>query len=184
MLNGLSKSESVSDFRSAMRLLFACVLTCLFMCGCRSRYAWRETLGNDTSAIDQITHRVNRPGPEIHTVALSSAPITVRDRRTLAEMAFRDMSLDEVLHVAMRNSEVLRKLGGTIVQNPGALHTRFSNGLGATDPRFSAEAALSAFDAQLNGSAFFSNNDQLYNCLLYTSPSPRDLSTSRMPSSA
>ena len=25
---------------------------------------------------------------------------------------------------------------------------------------------------------------QLYNCLLYTSPSPRDLSTSRMPSSA
>ena len=26
--------------------------------------------------------------------------------------------------------------------------------------------------------------DQLKNCLLYTSPSPRDLSTSRMPSSA
>ena len=28
------------------------------------------------------------------------------------------------------------------------------------------------------------NNDQYNNCLLYTSPSPRDLSTSRMPSSA
>ena len=27
-------------------------------------------------------------------------------------------------------------------------------------------------------------NGQAYNCLLYTSPSPRDLSTSRMPSSA
>ena len=27
-------------------------------------------------------------------------------------------------------------------------------------------------------------NDQYINCLLYTSPSPRDLSTSRMPSSA
>ena len=27
-------------------------------------------------------------------------------------------------------------------------------------------------------------NDQLKSCLLYTSPSPRDLSTSRMPSSA
>ena len=27
-------------------------------------------------------------------------------------------------------------------------------------------------------------NDQIYSCLLYTSPSPRDLSTSRMPSSA
>ena len=28
------------------------------------------------------------------------------------------------------------------------------------------------------------DDDQFYDCLLYTSPSPRDLSTSRMPSSA
>ena len=28
------------------------------------------------------------------------------------------------------------------------------------------------------------NIEEFYNCLLYTSPSPRDLSTSRMPSSA
>ena len=33
-------------------------------------------------------------------------------------------------------------------------------------------------------SNFFLRNGLLYNCLLYTSPSPRDLSTSRMPSSA
>ena len=30
----------------------------------------------------------------------------------------------------------------------------------------------------------YDNVEQLYICLLYTSPSPRDLSTSRMPSSA
>ena len=30
----------------------------------------------------------------------------------------------------------------------------------------------------------FLNPDNSYDCLLYTSPSPRDLSTSRMPSSA
>ena len=30
----------------------------------------------------------------------------------------------------------------------------------------------------------FDIQDQSYTCLLYTSPSPRDLSTSRMPSSA
>ena len=34
------------------------------------------------------------------------------------------------------------------------------------------------------GRADFSAYDQIDNCLLYTSPSPRDLSTSRMPSSA
>ena len=32
--------------------------------------------------------------------------------------------------------------------------------------------------------ASFSANAHAYTCLLYTSPSPRDLSTSRMPSSA
>ena len=31
---------------------------------------------------------------------------------------------------------------------------------------------------------FFSNQSDVMSCLLYTSPSPRDLSTSRMPSSA
>ena len=34
-----------------------------------------------------------------------------------------------------------------------------------------------------NGSAVFSNHD-IYSCLLYTSPSPRDKRQSRMPSSA
>ena len=32
--------------------------------------------------------------------------------------------------------------------------------------------------------SYFGKGKQPYNCLLYTSPSPRDLSTSRMPSSA
>ena len=34
------------------------------------------------------------------------------------------------------------------------------------------------------GRGSYSIDQQRYNCLLYTSPSPRDLSTSRMPSSA
>ena len=35
-----------------------------------------------------------------------------------------------------------------------------------------------------NPEDFTSNLGRIYSCLLYTSPSPRDLSTSRMPSSA
>ena len=38
------------------------------------------------------------------------------------------------------------------------------------------------FDEQMGDSKL--HGDALNNCLLYTSPSPRDLSTSRMPSSA
>ena len=35
-----------------------------------------------------------------------------------------------------------------------------------------------------NASFAYTGGDQIWTCLLYTSPSPRDLSTSRMPSSA
>ena len=38
---------------------------------------------------------------------------------------------------------------------------------------------LAGFETPTNGQIYLDNN-----CLLYTSPSPRDLSTSRMPSSA
>ena len=37
---------------------------------------------------------------------------------------------------------------------------------------------------QMIGTPSYASPEQIYGCLLYTSPSPRDLSTSRMPSSA
>ena len=37
---------------------------------------------------------------------------------------------------------------------------------------------------EIGGVPFYMNGDQYENCLLYTSPSPRDKSSSRMPSSA
>ena len=55
----------------------------------------------------------------------------------------------------------------------------------------SAKTVYQAFNSDLNKErftvkAFYINKygDWLDSCLLYTSPSPRDLSTSRMPSSA
>ena len=41
-----------------------------------------------------------------------------------------------------------------------------------------------AFERVDAGMAFGKNNEDWYLCLLYTSPSPRDALTSRMPSSA
>ena len=37
---------------------------------------------------------------------------------------------------------------------------------------------------EIEDSVIFEDNKELYNCLLYTSPSPRDRTRSRMPSSA
>lgn len=131
--------------------------------GCRSAQTWDETVGNNTVAVDRISQAMDHSTPQIHTAAWSDAPVTVRDRADLAALSYRDMSLDELLRIAMQNSDVLRELGGTVLRNPDSIHSRFTGTLANTDPRFSAEAALSAFDAQLQGTAYFSNNDRIYN---------------------
>ena len=140
-----------------------CSLLLVSLSGCRSADTWRETVGNDTDHIDRIARKVDHPVTEVHKVAWANAPTTIRHREDLDKIQYRDMTLDDVLRVALQNSEVLRELGGTVLRNPAGVHSRFTGSLAVTDPRFSPEAALSAFDAQLKASAFFSNNDQLYN---------------------
>lgn len=140
-----------------------CTLILLMLTGCRSADTWRETVGNETSQIDRIAHKVDHPVPEIHQVAWSAAPQTLRDRDDLENITYKDLTLDSVLQIAMQNSEVLRRLGGTLLRNPESVHSRFTGPLAVTNPQYSPEAALSAFDAQFRTSAFFSNNDQLYN---------------------
>lgn len=158
-------STQLRDHSKDIRFSAAlCVLLAVLLpVGCRSREAWRETIGNDTVAVDRITRKVDSPGMEIHPVAYAEAPVTIRHRDDLALLQYREVSLDEILQIALEHSDVLRELGGTVLRNPAGLQSRFTNGLALTDPRFSPEAALSAFDAQLKASAFFNNNDQLYN---------------------
>lgn len=172
-LNGMTSVTSASKPRSRFVLraanvvgIAACIISTLLLLslsGCRSPEAWRETVGNDTTLVDRIAYKVDHPVAEVHSVAWSGAPATIRHREDLEKITYQDMTLDEVLHIALQNSDVLRELGGTVLRNPAAIQSRFTGSLAVTDPRFSPEAALSAFDAQLRASAFFSNNDQLYN---------------------
>lgn len=142
-------------------LLISTVLPLL--AGCRSQKALRQTLANDLSQVEPISRAVDEPRVEIMQAALSSAPITVRDRARLEEIEYFDVTVNEILMIAMQNSEVLRDLGGVSLRNPDTIATRFNSGLRETDPRYSMEAALSAFDAQLAASAFFNNKDQTFN---------------------
>ncbi|MEZ6130418.1 MAG: TolC family protein [Planctomycetaceae bacterium] len=139
------------------------VTTLLAIVGCRSHETWRETVGNDTTAVDHIVRKVDHPVAEVHSVAWSGAPVTVRHRADLDHIQYRDMTLDELLQIALQNSDVLRELGGTVLRNPSSIQSRFTGQLAVTDPRFSPEAALSAFDAQLRGTAYFNKNDTLNN---------------------
>ena len=139
------------------------LLLFLVLAGCRSNYHWRETVVNDTANVQSISKRIDEPRVEIMQAALTSAPITVRDRERLEALAYVDLSLREVLEIAIQNSEVLREIGGVALKNPDTVQTQFSSALRETDPRYGMEAALSAFDAQLATTAYFNNKDQTFN---------------------
>ncbi|TXT39452.1 MAG: hypothetical protein FD138_82 [Planctomycetota bacterium] len=148
-------------WRAVSLLMLSAVLS--MVVGCASYDTYKKTVGNDTSEIDALTADAENPIPEIHPAAYSAAPITSKSLRDGQEIQYRDVTVGEVLQLALENSEVLRELGGTILRTPETVRTRYSMGLQQTDPRFGTHAALSAFDAQFKGSAMFNKNDRIFN---------------------
>jgi outer membrane protein TolC len=76
---------------------------------------------------------------------------------------FEDLTLEEAVHQALRNSEVVRDLGGLVLRAPGAVRTVHDPAIQYTDPRFGVEAALSAFDAFFVFNSLWENNDRPFN---------------------
>lgn len=132
-------------------------------CAANRVHQWDKTVNNETCEIDAISQQVDNPEPHlVRTVAMTSQPVTALSVSE-DEVIYRDMTLDEVLRLAMQNSTILRDLGGVVLRSPDTLKSGYTTGLQETDPRFGMEAALSAFDAQLNGSATFNNNNRIFN---------------------
>ena len=76
---------------------------------------------------------------------------------------YRRMSLDECIVSSLKNSPVIRDLGGLILRAPDSVRTDQDPGLAYVDPRFGEQAALSAFDASFTGQLLFQKNDGLFN---------------------
>jgi outer membrane protein TolC len=74
-----------------------------------------------------------------------------------------DVSLEEVIQLALSNSKVMRDLGGAVVRAPATIRTTLDPALAETDPRFGIEAALSQFDAQFMTSTYWEKNDRALN---------------------
>ena len=89
--------------------------------------------------------RVEYPDVERCSPAFNSLP-----PRSMADgepTEFWDLSLQEVINTALRNSPVLRDLGGQVLSAPQLLSSIYDPAITQSHPRFGEEAALSAFDA-------------------------------------
>ena len=87
-------------------------------------------------------------------------PLTLLDAEN---PEYWNLSLAEVIEIALENSQVLRELGGAVVRAPDATRTTYDAAIAETDPRFGMEAALSDFDAQLQSSVFWEKNHRALN---------------------
>lgn len=77
-----------------------------------------------------------------------------------------ELSLEECVKYALANSEVLQKLGGIVVDNPGFTNTIYDQALVETGVG-GVEAALSAFDAQWNSGLFLGKTQRRFNNPLF-----------------
>lgn len=163
----LLKHPGSSDVKRRARAFARAVLLAAStgaIAGCASSPdVWSKTVGNDTCEIDQISAKVDNPTPEIYPTSYTPEPITADMLKGADFSNYKDLTLDDVVQLAMQNSTVLRDIGGVVIRSPEAVKTRFTPGMTETDPRFSMEAALSAFDAQFTASAMYNENDRLYN---------------------
>ncbi|MEZ6132770.1 MAG: TolC family protein [Planctomycetaceae bacterium] len=145
-------------------VLLSMILPSTMFTGCSApRRQWEKTVYNDTSDIDAITHQIDNPAPDQHhNVSMTSAPVTAVSVNE-SDIQYVEVTLDETLAQAMEHSTVLRDIGGMVLRSPGTIKTGYATRLQEMDPRFGMESALSAFDAQLNASATFNNNDRIFN---------------------
>lgn len=105
--------------------------------------------------------------PEELTAA--SPPRTIRD---LERAAIRDMTLSEAIHLALQNSEIIRRYGdflspaNQLLQSPNFIPSIYDPAIQESGVLFGGrgvEAALADFDAQLNTNLNFSRNENILN---------------------
>lgn len=154
-----------SGRNSAVCLPMCAVALGLFasIVGCKTYHTLPQTICNNTKAIDAIMREVDAGAPPPACQEVPAPPITLRSPEEMDNVSYRELTLQEAIHIALQNSRVLRDLGLTILQSPGSIFTDESKPLVETNPQESIEAALSAFDAQFYALGKFQNNDRKFN---------------------
>lgn len=118
------------------------------------------TLGDSFLSINTPDECDSTCASDLSHVADSISPNAVVDYQNIS---YTPISLTDCIERALADSEVFRKLGGTIVSQPTSIETALDPALVYADPLIGEQAALSAFDTNVAASLFFENNDRPFN---------------------
>jgi len=92
----------------------------------------------------------------------SDLPALHRNPNRLEE-DYWQLALDEALRMALAEGNVLRDLGGTVVNSPAAAATIWDPMVTDADPLFGPVGSASQYDPRLAGQLFHSKNDRVFN---------------------
>lgn len=102
--------------------------------------------------------------PHVDEIASIPSPLTIHTQELPEPW---DLTLDDAIKTALSNSQVMRDMGGMVMEYPETATTIYDPAIIETDPRFGVEGALSAFDASFAAQAFFENNDRALNNVFF-----------------
>jgi outer membrane protein TolC len=144
--------------------LTACILSTLgVLAGCHTSpdVAFDRCHADYQAFLQQIEYPdVEIPANAWHSEESATPPPTTRRLEQLEDWP---LTLQEAIELALSNSEVIRQLGGRVVANPESTSTVFDPALVETDPIAGTEAALSAFDAQLDMHLYLQRRERKFN---------------------
>lgn len=89
-------------------------------------------------------------------IAATPAPLTLENP---ADLPALDLHLPDAIQMALGNGDIMRSLGGSVVQGPAGIRTAFDPAITESGPG-GVEAALSAFDTQVASQLFWQKNNR------------------------
>lgn len=118
-----------------------------------TRQSYHDTVGMQIS-YPQVAQCMSEP---VVAARSAMAPLSVEDPSKLPTL---DITLAEAIQMSVRQSPVIRDIGGAVVTQPNFIRTIYDPSLAHTDPNFGVDAALSAFDAQWRSQLNWNKVDQ------------------------
>ena len=136
--------------------------------GCTANRKSASLFPADVTPCSDVLQRIEYPDlvDEFDTDGsdlLAGPPMTIS---SFQETLPWELTVEECVEVCLANSKVLQKLGGVVVNAPGGVTTLFDQAIFETNGQ-SVEAALSAFDAQVNTSFTYNRNERNFNNLFF-----------------
>ena len=122
------------------------------------------------SEVDQVEYTQRAREIEFPNVAndFDARTVSVAEPRSLADpddrpLEYWDLKLEDVLRMALRDSKVIRDMGGLVLRAPESMEAIQDPAIQETEPQSGVLHALSAFDPVLFSRLSAENNDRPFN---------------------